>query len=90
MCRELIASAMTFTLCAALLLEHFKQGWLVELHAVPPSPDMARSALQPYFVRAEKIAPGQMPGRSNICSIARNPTAPNAEQLDEICQASTR
>lgn len=71
-----------------LLLEHFKRGWLIELHAVPPSPDMARSALQPIFVRAEKMMPGQKPSGSNICSIVRNNAAPNAEQLDEICQAS--
>ena len=76
------------TCCAGLLLQHFKRGWLIELHAVPPSPDMARSALQPIFVRAEKMVPGQKPSRTNVCSIARNPTGPNAEHLDEICQAS--
>jgi len=70
--------------CVELLLAHFKRGWSLEFVGVPPAPDMARSPLQPIFVRAQRVAEGTRP--TNYCSIKRSPKAPNAEQLDDICQ----
>lgn len=70
-----------------LLLDTFRAGWTIEISGVPPSPDMARSPLQPFFVRAVKA---ELAGASHgIRSLLKpSPKAPNSEQLAEACQVS--
>ena len=73
-------------LVPGLLLDALRHGWKLELRQVPPSPDMARSPLQPILVRAVKEASAdRMP--PHIAFIAdRFASSPNAEQLADIAK----
>ena len=73
-------------LVAGLLLDTLRHGWKLELRQVPPSPDMARSPLQPILVRAVKQASAdRLP--PHIAFVAdRSASSPNAEQLADIAK----
>ena len=72
---------------AGLLLRYFRVGWQLQLAQIPPSPDMARSELQPLFVSAIKLDAGGAGSPSHVLSSLRPaPTSPNAAQLADVLQ----
>ncbi len=76
---------------AGKLLAAFTGPWHIKIERLSPTPDMAGAALQPVLVsvqranlaHADDLAPVEL-------SFVEDPSAPNAEQLQEICQACDR
>ncbi|KAK9806887.1 hypothetical protein WJX72_006435 [[Myrmecia] bisecta] len=64
------------------LVTSFTSGWRISMRQVPPSADMARSPLQPFFVVVQRAA-----GAADVppveASFKAASSAPNAEQLTD-------
>ena len=71
---------------AEKLLAAFKSGWHVVLHQVPPSADMASSALQPFLVaaRREGQGPAGCAPPVGLGSFRFQPSAANADQVEDV------
>lgn len=74
--------------CAELILSELSRDFQLDFKAVPPSPDMARAALQPMFVSAKrrKLDGSYVEITSTIQATSK---APNDAQLKDICRVSS-
>ena len=72
---------------AGKLLAAFTGPWYVKMQRLPPTPDMAAAALQPVLVSAQRadLAHADELAPVELC-FGGDPSAPNAEQLQDICQ----
>ena len=72
---------------AGKLLAMFSGPWHVKLQRLPPTPDMAGAALQPILVTAQRadLAHADEMAPVELC-FREDSSAPNAEQLQDICQ----
>ncbi len=73
--------------CAEKLLAAFSGPWHVKLQRLPPTPDMAGAALQPILVKVQRadLAHADELAPVELC-FSEDLSAPNAEQLQDICQ----
>ena len=69
------------------LLAAFSGPWHVKLQRLPPTPDMAGAALQPILVTVQRadLAHADELAPVELC-FGEDASAPNAEQLQDICQ----